>query len=243
MSVELLVQQAGGKEWPLGKFALERTGLDVKKAIAASKGFATEVQLLSVVRLQTRLDDNMSLGDVPGLEPGQGEIVLLSIFSRQISLRVLGPESLANDVLVKLYPCCAIADLKQLLRRHTKIPVEEQTLSYNGITMSDGKLLVDYNLKDPEDGLNQTFEEANATTTSRPFEIRLFRRQTARGKFALGLDCSFNAMKDVKKVSWHSAAPSHREVTDGVSWFCYCRNARCPIANELFIISKGMSKA
>jgi hypothetical protein len=39
---------------------------------------------------------------------------------------------------------------------------------------------------------------------------------------SLGIDFTFNTIKNVKKVSWKEDAPWYREITDGLSWICYC---------------------
>ena len=240
MSLELTVQQFSGCEFTIKAFSKGKTGRDLKKTISGRKGFAVEQQLLMLPRTQTRLDDETPLHDVPSLGAATHEVVQLTLFSKMIPLRIVRPEDCSDDLLLKVFPCSSVLNLKRAIETYAKLPATDQTLSYNGVIMANDKLLIDYNLKDPEDGLNQSsLEEANATTTSRPFEIHLFCRKNPRGKLALGIDFSFNAIKEVRKVSWTPAAPSYREVTDGVSWFCYCRNARCPIANELFIVNKG----
>ena len=44
----------------------------------------------------------------------------------------------------------------------------------------------------------------------------------------LGIDFTFNIIKDVRKVHWQEEAPWYREIEDGFSWLCYCRNHACP---------------
>ena len=227
----------------MGKIPLTSTGLDVKKLIARYKGIPVEQQLLFFPRVSQRLEDEDSIGDALRLTDAVGTVqepLQLTAFSKTISLRILGPDSFDQDLLMKTYPCYTVRSLKRTIERHTRIPMAEQTLSYNGVAMADDKLLVDYNLKDPEDSFHiLPPEEANATTTSKPFEVHLFSRKNSRGRLALGIDFSFNTIKDVKKVAWKPTAPVYCEVTDGVSWFCYCRNAKCAIANELFVVNRG----
>ena len=41
---------------------------------------------------------------------------------------------------------------------------------------------------------------------------------------SLGIDFTFNTIKNVKKVQWKEAAPWYREITDGFCWLAYCNN-------------------
>jgi hypothetical protein len=43
-------------------------------------------------------------------------------------------------------------------------------------------------------------------------------------RLSLGMNFSFNVVKDVRKVKWKKEAPWYREISDGFSWVCYCRN-------------------
>lgn len=40
----------------------------------------------------------------------------------------------------------------------------------------------------------------------------------------VGIDFTFNTIKDVKKVSWKESAPWFREINDGFCWLAYCEN-------------------
>lgn len=43
-------------------------------------------------------------------------------------------------------------------------------------------------------------------------------------QLSVGIDFTFNNIKNVKKVTWKSDAPWYREVTDGFCWLAYCEN-------------------
>jgi|Transcript_26337 hypothetical protein len=47
---------------------------------------------------------------------------------------------------------------------------------------------------------------------------------SSSGKKELGIDFTFNTIKDVKKVSWKDSAPWYREIYDGFCWLAYCQN-------------------
>ena len=46
-------------------------------------------------------------------------------------------------------------------------------------------------------------------------------------KLSLGIDFTFNTIKNVKKVNWKDDAPWFREITDGFCWLCYCQSPKC----------------
>jgi len=57
----------------------------------------------------------------------------------------------------------------------------------------------------------------------------------------LGLDFSFNVMRDVKRVDWQASAPWFREAADGLNWFCYCSNSKCAAHHQLVVVPRGFS--
>ncbi len=241
MDMELRIRMLPGAEFSVSGIVATDSLLQVKKRIHELKGFLVEQQMLSVSKHTERLPDSTKLSEIPSMGTSGKKMLKLQVLYKLIPLRIIRPQQFGGDLIVKTYPCCSIAGLKELIEKHAHIPAGDQTLSYNGVVMSNDRLLIDYNLKDPEDCANySTIEEANATTTSRPFEINLFvRKGVLKGKLSLGIDFSFNTIKNVKKVGWKESAPWYREVTDGLAWFCYCRNVRCELANDLFIVNKG----
>lgn len=56
---------------------------------------------------------------------------------------------------------------------------------------------------------------------------------------SLGIDFTFNTIKNVKKVNWKEDAPWYREITDGLSWICYCQNPKCFAFKQMVVINKG----
>jgi hypothetical protein len=61
--------------------------------------------------------------------------------------------------------------------------------------------------------LGQTFGEGDPISQS--FQV------------SLGIDFTFNTIKNVKKVNWKDDAPWYREISDGMCWLCYCQNPKC----------------
>jgi hypothetical protein len=61
----------------------------------------------------------------------------------------------------------------------------------------------------------------------------------AGNKVSLGIDFTFNTIKNVKKVNWKEDAPWFREISDGFCWLCYCQNEKCLAYGQLVVINKG----
>jgi hypothetical protein len=57
----------------------------------------------------------------------------------------------------------------------------------------------------------------------------------------IGIDFTFNTIKNVKKVNWKSDAPWYREISDGFCWLCYCNNSTCEAYKQLVVINRGYS--
>lgn len=49
----------------------------------------------------------------------------------------------------------------------------------------------------------------------------------SQAQVSLGIDFTFNTIKNVKKVTWKDDAPWFREISDGFCWLCYCQNPKC----------------
>ena len=49
----------------------------------------------------------------------------------------------------------------------------------------------------------------------------------SQSSLSLGIDFTFNTIKNVKKVAWKEDAPWYREISDGFCWLCFCQNNNC----------------
>jgi len=57
---------------------------------------------------------------------------------------------------------------------------------------------------------------------------------------SIGIDFSFNILKDINKIDFCDEAPSFREASDGLNIFCYCKNKSCKLYEELFVVNIGI---
>lgn len=58
-------------------------------------------------------------------------------------------------------------------------------------------------------------------------------------QISLGIDFTFNTIKNVQKINWKNECPWYREIKDGFSWFCYCLNTKCEAYKKLVVLSRG----
>jgi hypothetical protein len=167
-------------------------------------------------------------------------LLKLIVFNKMIPIKVCRPDDSSREIVIKTYPSISILQLKQMIFARTNVPVHDQTLSYNGSNLDDKSYLFDFNIKDADDSMVINADDINSTTTTRPYELFMFfRKNKDKSRFALGIDFSFNYIKNVTKLDWDEKAPWYREVSDGLSWVCYCRNSKCDINSEMFILHRG----
>ena len=87
-----------------------------------------------------------------------------------------------------------------------------------------------------------THSNRKSTTTGRgkpPDDIYLYIKKVEGTQVSIGMDFTFNNIKDIKKFRWDSEAPDFREITDGLSFFYYCLNPVCKLFNQLFVFNRG----
>lgn len=70
-------------------------------------------------------------------------------------------------------------------------------------------------------------------------QLILIRENEKTNKLSVGLDFTFNTLRNVHRVPWKEDAPWFREVADGMTWFAYCKNTKCKALKQLFTVSRG----
>ncbi len=91
--------------------------------------------------------------------------------------------------------------------------------------------LLEHNFRSSVNFINKQAEPLSLTLT--------ILQRIGGSKFNIGIDLTFNAIKQVRKIGWKKDAPDYRDVDDGLCWCCYCMDKRCRLYKELFMIKRG----
>jgi len=168
-----------------------------------------------------------------------------------------------DKILIEVSTNCSIFVIKYLLRKKLLIPELEQNLidlntqksfknddiignligpSENTLRLNNSQINYPSKTVIKDDSLNASaISELKDNNKKKIFE-RIFKIQLIRKgerKCSIGIDFTFNILKDIKKIDFCDAAPSFREASDGLNVFCYCKNKTCKIFEELFVVNKG----
>jgi len=167
-----------------------------------------------------------------------------------------------DKILIEVSMNCSIYILKYILRKKLLIPENEQNL----IDLNTQKLFKNDdligNLINPIDNTvrlnnsqincpssaitkDENLNTLNASVTDtytklspiKFLKIQLIRK--GKRRCSIGIDFSFNILKDIKKIDFSVDAPTFREASDGLNVFCYCKNKSCRIFEELFVFNLG----
>ena len=79
------------------------------------------------------------------------------------------------------------------------------------------------------------------TSKSKLSSVKPFSPSGLSGGIQLGIDFTFNTIKNVQKVNYQIENPWYREIKDGFNWFCYCLNTKCKVNRQLVVLNRGYS--
>lgn len=168
-----------------------------------------------------------------------------------------------DKILLEASVNCSIFILKYMLNKKLSIPEHEQNLidlntqkpykndeiianiinpNDNSIRLNHSQINFSTAAKNDENSiLNASHFDS---TTQNNFQSEKFLRiqliRKGRRRCSIGIDFSFNILKDIKKIEFVEDAPSYREASDGLNIFCYCKNKTCKIFDELFVAHIGI---
>ncbi len=169
-----------------------------------------------------------------------------------------------DKILIEVSSNCSIYILKSLLSQKLHIPENEQNLIDlntqkpfkndeiigniinpnidNSIRLNNSQINNStssvHKENDAINTLNRSVSEFNLRESGKFLKIQLIRK--GKRTCSIGIDFSFNILKDIKKIEFCENAPSFREATDGLNIFCYCKNKSCKIIDELFVVNLGI---
>lgn len=135
--------------------------------------------------------------------------------------------------------------LKKIVEIKTKIPFDEQMLYLNNMKLQDEDTFFELVFKNTYEReiRSKSVDRTSMTTdisSPRITKLKLLRKKNKT--LSLGLDFSFNYMKNLHKMNWDNLAPSFREIEDGMSIICYCINMECILFNQMFVYNLGKNR-
>lgn len=154
-----------------------------------------------------------------------------------------------DKVILNVTENASVFMLKHLLRKKLQIPIEEIGLMEKSKQkyLSDEDLVRDFQrvstaqMEKTQACTSSVFSlNTNCESANRIDDIILVRK--TKKSFSIGLDLTFAAMNNIKKIKFDEDAPNYREVSDGMSLFCYCKNPSCKIKGQMFVKKVGYGK-
>ena len=136
--------------------------------------------------------------------------------------------------------------VKRMIEEKTQIKLKEQILYLNKTILPNESSFCEI-MNNSQSGVDKkterskSFDRTSVSTemsTPRYLLLKLL-IQKSNHNFCLGLNFSFNYMKNLKKINWDNSAPSFREIEDGISLICYCQSKQCSLYNQMFVYNLG----
>ena len=162
-----------------------------------------------------------------------------------------------DQILLEVSTNCSIYILKYLIRKKLLIPEQDQNLidlnsqrpfkndeiignilnpNDNSAPLCSTNVNISTSVLNKEDLSNLNI--SNFDNNNNTLKIQLILK--GQRKCLIGIDFSFNILKDIKKIGFNEEAPSFREASDGMNIFCYCKSKNCKIFEEMFVKNIGI---
>jgi len=137
---------------------------------------------------------------------------------------------------------CSIFLLKNMIFNISQIPVKEQMLYYNSKVLKNEETLLNITTNyekfyNRSKSVDMTSISTESSSSPRSIVLKMMIQRNKNISF--GLDFSFNYLKNVNKVNWNNEAPSFREIEDGLSLICYCKNTKCQMFDVMAVSNLG----
>ena len=90
--------------------------------------------------------------------------------------------------------------------------------------------------------IDTTQENSRRNNIEQGYLINLLLFRKSGKKITMGIDFSFNILKNLKKIPFYPKAPSYCEASDGLNIFFNCKNTKCKIFDEIFVRNFGLGR-
>jgi hypothetical protein len=187
----------------------------------------------------------------PSQFPTQTNILNYSVSLTKVRASIIIQDEF-KQIILTVSNNCSIYALKILVKKETNIKEENQFISHNGRFLKEESHL--FELIDSKE--ESKCIDSQLTTSSSPntIEFLLFTKKKSNtnreqsksticlsSRLSINMDFSFNKIKRVLKHKYDMSAPPFREVKDGLSWICYCKNPLCVLYSKMFTVNKGIA--
>lgn len=183
---------------------------------------------------QTQLNDTQNFPNTPenskfyySIKPNTKTKLIIEYYQQNI-----------DKLILEVNETCSYFCLKHIISLKIGVPMEELSLmdKVNGVFLNDDDVIYEKDFVSCNSKSNNSLI-TNCESYNKIENILLMRK--GKTNFKIGLDLSFTLMKDLKRISFDKDAPDYREVSDGLSLFCYCRNRACELFDEMFVKNLG----
>lgn len=142
-----------------------------------------------------------------------------------------------DDIISNVIGSGNAADNNNGTMRVNNSQMNYQSTAQNKAENLNGSEMNNNNINNNNENRNEFY---NKNFNSTILKIQFIRKGNRR--CSIGIDFSFNILKDIKKIEFSDQAPSFREASDGLNILCYCKNRNCKIFEQLFVENKGKIK-
>eukprot|EP00347_Sterkiella_histriomuscorum_P016676 403352282 len=214
-------------------------------------------------------DESFRSPEIAVSQADKKRIITLKLCKRkfQLSLHIQDSKNMSHELQLELFASCTVFTLKHMIYEKAKIKVCEQIISNKKEVLSDDKFLFSYLALTPFqeeeqkqggsgfDNFNSAIieeelmdlkntniaDQENQLTIKHRLSLVLKKVNPINKRISVGLDFTFNSLRNVKRVNWQPDAPWFRETQDGLNWICYCKNSKCAAHHQLVIVPRGFS--
>lgn len=246
-NVETLNYELSSTEYQKENFDNNRNCVMFLKSIVAQKMNITPDCLFlylyhSDIKQLIELKDEMALTKI--LKEGSQTLVLYYSFNdKRIKLRIQINLRNIQRININLASNCSILMLKHIINKKlsNNFPIVLQKIYFIKVGNLSKKLIISKHTTNDKELSNDTKLEdlIHNFTKKDDYVINLMLVLKGQTKFQVGINFSFNCLNSITKMGYEETAPNYRECNDGLNLFCDCKNERCDLFNEMFVIPLG----
>lgn len=215
-----------------------------------------------LTKLQSQMQNSNTLNNSTILRTIDDDIVLyykLILYRVQVKIDVY--QKNINSLSQTVSLCCSILNLKHFLMEKFKmdddsnpnsntdstINVVNQKIFSLSLSNKSKKIKIkqmankEYNDRMKLIDIIKEYEDQKRTRFSfnDNISLKFLLVLNTREAIKMGLNFNFNYFKNLSQISFEHSAPVHRECSDGLNLFSYCRNTQCLLFNEMFVRCLG----